>query len=325
MSGQLIILLVTAGVFMTLVMLIFALTDNSSEKLVAKRMLRMRERYANYRDVSTQMQSRRSKAKKSKFLDNFFASLIPNRDQLKTRLEKAGKTWTISQYGMGASLVMLVATLALKIIGLPFLLCALLGLVAAAFLPNLYINRLIKKRVARFNTLFPDAIDLIVRGLRSGLPISESLHVVSKEIPEPIGSEFRIVCDKIRIGRTMEQALQELSNKIELAEFQFFVITLAIQRETGGNLAETLSNLSEVLRKRAAMKLKVKAMSAESKMSAYIVGSLPFLVFAFINVSNPEYASAFKTDLRLMIIGAGALVWMGIGVFVMSKMVSFEI
>ena len=129
----------------------------------------------------------------------------------------------------------------------------------------------------------------------------------------------------MKIGRTMEESLQVTADKLGTAEFQFFVITLAIQRETGGNLAETLSNLADVLRKRAQMKLKIRAMSSESKASAYIIGSLPFIVFTMIWWINPSYAGDFFVDERLIVTGLGGLVWMSIGGFIMSKMISFEI
>ncbi len=183
----------------------------------------------------------------------------------------------------------------------------------------------VKKRLNDFNSKFPDAIELLVRGLRSGLPVTETLGVVSHEIPGPVGSEFRGVAERIRIGRTMEEALQETADRLGTPEFQFFVITLAIQRETGGNLAETLSNLADVLRKRAQMKLKIRAMSSESKASAYIVGALPFIVFGLIWWINPKYIGGFFTEDRLIIAGLGGLVWMSIGAFIMAKMVSFEI
>jgi tight adherence protein B len=134
-----------------------------------------------------------------------------------------------------------------------------------------------------------------------------------------------MVADKMKIGRTMEVALQETADRLGTAEFQFFVITLAIQRETGGNLAETLSNLADVLRKRAQMKLKIRAMSSESKASAYIVGSLPFVVFAMVWMVNPTYMGHFFTDERLTVAGFGGLIWMSIGAFIMAKMVNFEI
>jgi tight adherence protein B len=144
-------------------------------------------------------------------------------------------------------------------------------------------------------------------------------------VPGPVGYEFKTVIDRIKVGKTMEDALQDTADKLGIAEFNFFTITLAIQRETGGNLAETLSNLANVLRQRAQMKLKIRAMSSESKASAYIVGSLPFLVFGAIFMINPGYMGTFFTDDRLIATGLGAGVWMGIGVMMMAKMVNFEI
>jgi len=140
-----------------------------------------------------------------------------------------------------------------------------------------------------------------------------------------VGEEFRAVSDKMKIGRSMDAALQETADRLGTPEFQFFVITIAIQRETGGNLAETLANLADVLRKRGQMKLKIRAMSSESKASAYIVGALPFIVFTLISIINREYMANFFTDERLMVVGMGGLLWMGIGGFIMAKMVSFEI
>jgi tight adherence protein B len=209
--------------------------------------------------------------------------------------------------------------------GAPFILSFLLGIFFGIGGPHFAIGRMIKRRINKFNTNFPDAIELMVRGLRSGLPITETLGIVAGEIPGPVGVEFRIVSDKMKIGRTMEAALQDTADRLGTPEFQFFVITLAIQRETGGNLAETLSNLADVLRKRAQMKLKIRAMSSESKASAYIVGSLPFIVFGLVYMMNPTYMGHFFTDQRLIVAGIGGMVWMGIGGLIMAKMVNFEI
>jgi tight adherence protein B len=219
---------------------------------------------------------------------------------------------------------------ALVIIGVltkggPVLLAVLLGLALGLILPHWTVSFLISRRIGAFTARFPDAIELMVRGLRSGLPISETLAVVATELPGPVGQEFRMVVDQIKIGRTMDEALQTAADRLDTAEFKFFCITLAIQRETGGNLAETLSNLADVLRKRSQMKLKIKAMSSESKASAMIVGSLPFIVFGLVYMTNPQYLGGFFTEERLMIAGGGGLVWMSLGVFIMYKMVSFEI
>jgi tight adherence protein B len=207
------------------------------------------------------------------------------------------------------------------------------GLAAGLGLPHWWVGRLVKKRVNKFTTKFPDALELLTRGLRSGLPIAETLGIVSSEIPGPVGEEFKLITERIKIGRTMEQALQETADRLGTPEFQFFVITLSIQRETGGNLAETLSNLATVLRQRAQMKLKIRAMSSESKASAYIIGCLPFLVFGLISYINFNYMSPFYTadpagifGLSLMqVVGIGGMCWMGIGAFIMAQMINFEI
>jgi tight adherence protein B len=199
------------------------------------------------------------------------------------------------------------------------------GLLLGAGLPHMVVNFYIARRIKKFTSTFPDAIELLVRGLKSGLPVSETLGVVAREIPGPVGEEFKMVTEKIKIGKSMEDSLQETADRLGTPEFQFFVITLAIQRETGGNLAETLANLADVLRKRAQMKLKIRAMSSESKASAYIVGSLPFFVFGMVWTVNQEYLAGFFYEPRLIIAGLGGAVWMAIGVFIMAKMVSFEI
>jgi tight adherence protein B len=236
-----------------------------------------------------------------------------------------GKEISLAKYAAICLGALALVTLAFMFRGAPFILSILLGMFIGIGCPHFVVGKLIKRRVNKFNTNFPDAIELMVRGLRSGLPITETLGIVASEIPGPVGFEFRMVADKMKIGRTMEVALQETADRLGTAEFQFFVITLAIQRETGGNLAETLSNLADVLRKRAQMKLKIRAMSSESKASAYIVGSLPFIVFTLVYMINPHYMAGFFTDQRLIVAGLGGMVWMGLGAFIMAKMVNFEI
>lgn len=246
-------------------------------------------------------------------------------EALALRLHRTGKSWTISQY-IYASLgiaAFITAILFLKT-GALFLSLAV-GLFVGAGVPHMAVNFFINRRTNAFTVKFADAIELLVRGLRSGLPVTETLTIVAKEVPGPVGEEFKLVTDRIKVGKTMEDALQDTADRLAMAEFNFFCITLAIQRETGGNLAETLANLADVLRKRAQMKLKIRAMSSESKASAYIVGSLPFVVFGMIWWISPNYINQFFIDERLIVTGIGGLVWMGIGAFIMAKMVSFEI
>jgi tight adherence protein B len=319
-------LMLGGGVLVVLAMMVFAVSGPSASKAQNRRLEVVRERHSKSNEVAAQAQLKRIlQTRNQTKMDGLAQRLIPKPALLRQRLQQTGRNWTLAQYGLVSLGIIAVISLLLIVKGLPLLLAVSIGLFAGIGLPHWIIGKLIKRRVAKFTARFPDAIELMVRGLRSGLPISETLGVVADEIPGPIGVEFRTVSDKMKIGRTMEGALQETADRLGTPEFQFFVITLAIQRETGGNLAETLANLADVLRKRAQMKLKIKAMSSESKASAWIVGALPFIVFILIWFINGKYMQNFFVDERLMIAGAGGLVWMGIGVFIMAKMVDFEI
>ena len=198
-------------------------------------------------------------------MEGYASTLIPKPALLRKRLEMTGKEISLFKYAIISLGIVALVAIVLMFRGAPFFLSLLLGMFFGLGGPHFVVGKMIKRRVSKFTTNFPDAIELMVRGLRSGLPITETLGIVASEIPGPVGIEFRMVSDKMKIGRTMEVALQETADRLGTPEFQFFVITLAIQRETGGNLAETLSNLADVLRKRAQMKLKIRAMSSESK------------------------------------------------------------
>jgi tight adherence protein B len=302
-----------------------AMRGPSPQKSVKRRVELIRERHGDVITGNAQAQIRKLFAQRSSRLDGYASTLIPKPALLRKRLEMTGKNITLGKYVMICGGVLALITFALVLKGAPFVLSLLLGIFVGVGGPHFVIGKMITRRIVKFNNNFPDAIELMVRGLRSGLPITETLGIVAAEIQGPVGIEFRMVADKMKIGRTMEAALQETADRLGTAEFQFFVITLAIQRETGGNLAETLSNLADVLRKRAQMKLKIRAMSSESKASAYIVGSLPFIVFGLVYMMNPHYMSGFFSDQRLMVAGLGGMVWMGIGAFIMAKMVNFEI
>ena len=317
-------LIIAAGTILFFVLVALAFAGPNSSKATTRRLGAVKMRHSDSADARVEQQMRKAVASRRPLI---FADgqHINRADKLRLRLAQTGKKWTLSQYMTSCAVVFLLTTLFLLMRGFPFLLALMVGLAAGLALPHLWVGRLINKRIQLFNAKFPDALELLVRGLRSGLPVTETLGVVAQEVPGPVGYEFKTVIDRIKVGKTMEDALQDTADKLGIAEFNFFTITLAIQRETGGNLAETLSNLADVLRKRAQMKLKIKAMSSESKASAYIVGSLPFIVFGMIMWVNPEYIGGFFTDDRLIVAGLGGLCWMGIGVFIMAKMVNFEI
>ena len=320
------IIIIAVGVLGVLLLGSKALGGPNPRRTLKRRIELIKERHAEGTlAANAQAQIRKLMAARDSRVEGIFSTLIPRPALMRARLERTGKNISLGKYAMASvGLAGFFAAL-LWLRGVPLGLAFFAGLFIGVAVPHFVVNFLIGRRMNKFNSNFPDAIELMVRGLRSGLPITETLGIVAKEITGPVGIEFQAVSDKMKIGRTMEAALQETADRLGTAEFQFFVITLAIQRETGGNLAETLSNLADVLRKRAQMKLKIKAMSSESKASAYIVGSLPFIVFTMVYMINPTYMGGFFTDQRLIVAGLGGMCWMGIGVFIMAKMVNFEI
>jgi tight adherence protein B len=318
-------ILIFVGLSALLVGAVLAFSGPSTGKAQGRRLEAVRERHSKSTEIAAQAQLKRILAGRQTRMDGVAQRLIPNPALLRLRLERTGRNWSVGQYFLVTAGLVAVIMMLLLMKGMPLLLAIFVALFLGIGIPHWVVSKKIAKRLAQFTAKFPDAIELMVRGLRSGLPISETMGVVAEEIPGPVSIEFRGVTDKMKIGRSMESALQESADRLGTPEFQFFVISLAIQRETGGNLAETLSNLAEVLRKRAQMKLKIKAMSSESKASAWIVGSLPFIVFGLIWFINQEYMADFFVDQRLMVAGGGGLMWMGVGVFIMSRMVNFEI
>ncbi|MCW3836068.1 type II secretion system F family protein [Sphingomonas canadensis] len=321
------LLMIGGGAFAVLAMMVFAFSGPSVERAGARRLTGLRDRHtvSATGQAAMEAQIRRVSAARATRMDNTFARFLPNPAQLKKRLSMTGKTWTVGQYGMASLGLTLIGFAALWLQGAPIWLSLFVGLFLGAGIPHFVVGVFIKRRVGKFTAKFPDAIELLVRGLRSGLPITETMTVVGSEIDGPVGEEFRAVSDKMKIGKSLDTALQETSDRLGTPEFQFFVITIAIQRETGGNLAETLANLADVLRKRSQMKLKIKAMSSESKASALIVGALPFIVFGLVWFINNNYMANFFKDERLMVAGGGGLIWMALGAWIMAKMVNFEI
>lgn len=309
-------------------MFFFVLARPPAQRAFAKRLTAVRGRHnvsgepAVNEQVRKLLASRAAKVQREVTLLNRF---LPDPADISRKIEAAGKKWPVRNYFIGSGIAAAVPALGLMIAGLPAWMALIVGIAAGLALPRAFLNYMGKRRIAQFVVRFPDAIELLVRGLRAGLPIAETMGAVASEIEGPVGSEFQAVSDRMKIGRTLEGALQETADRLGTSEFQFFVITLAIQRETGGNLAETLSNLADVLRKRMQMKLKISAMSSESKASAYIIGVLPFMVFAMISFISPDYMAGFFTDTRLMIAGMAGLIWMSIGAYIMRQMISFEI
>ena len=199
-----------------------------------------------------------------------------------------------------------------------------LGFAAGLGLPRWVLGFLGKRRVGKFTSAFPDATDIIVRGIKSGLPVHDCLKVIATESPSPLNEEFHKVVENLGGGLSMDQCLEKLYVRMPTSEVRFFAIVLGIQAKTGGNLAEALNNLSVVLRSRKLMKEKIKAMSGEAVASAGIIGVLPPGIMMLVQVTTPAYMAPLYSDPRghiLLMIGA---FWMGAGIFVMRKMINFK-
>ncbi len=331
MDFRLILLVVLVLTFIGI--MIMLLSGPSAARGGARRLADIQSRHGVSQSAAVEARMRRAISSRSSEQHKLLVSIIPDPEKLAKRIAMTGRKWTLSQYmSVCAGLAVVVLAL-MQLRGFSLLASVLTATAVGLGVPHMAISRMIGKRVNKFTTSFPDALDLLVRGLRSGLPVSETMGVIAREIPGPVGEEFKLITERVKIGKSLEQSMLETADRLGTAEFKFFCITLAIQRETGGNLAETLANLAGVLRQRAQMKLKIRAMSSESKASAYIIGSLPFLVFGLICWINFEYMEPFFTPdpeglfgLGLMqLVGIGGFSWMGIGAFIMAQMVNFEI
>ncbi len=206
----------------------------------------------------------------------------------------------------------------------PFIMIAA-GIAGFFGLPRWVLGMLAKMRAKKMTNQFADAIDVIVRGVKSGLPLTECLRIIAKESPAPLGEEFETLTDNIAMGTSVERSLQKFYQRVPLPEVNFFVIVLTIQAKSGGNLSEALGNLSNIIRSRKMMREKIKAMSSEAKASAMIIASLPFAVGGMVYATTPEYISELWLTSTGHMILAGAAGLMFTGIMVMRRMINFEI
>lgn len=323
-SADLITLIVFGGTLACVAAVVFAMSGGASLRQ-SKRAALVRRRWSGAVPIKGATDSLLHNSSESG-LASLALRFMPRRHMLRERLMKAGLKLTPGRYALICVALALFTGLAVKFLfGASVMIAILCAIVIGLGLPHFICSQRINRRLAKFTKLFPEAIDLMVRGIKSGLPISETIAAIGQEMADPIGPEFQLITDSVKIGQTLEEALWDTARRIDTADFKFFIISLSVQRETGGNLGETLENLSDVLRKRSQMKLKIKAMSSEARASAYIIGSLPFVVFGVLLLMNPAYVMLLFTDPRgIIIIGIG-LTMMVFGALVMAKMVRFEI
>jgi tight adherence protein B len=246
------------------------------------------------------------------------------RNRLRRTLQQAGLSMDPTVFLL-MNVVLTLAVAGVMIVMAMNPLVSLAGGLAVGFgLPRFILGFAATRRQNKFTSEFPNAIDVLVRGVQSGLPVSECLAIVSREVPDPVGGEFRMLLEGQKVGMPLADIMNRGLERMPTAEYKFFAIVLQIQQQTGGNLAETLANLSTVIRDRKQMRNKVKALASEAKASAWIIGSLPFAVAILVSIMSPDYLlPLFETRAGHYII-AGGLTWMAMGVGIMAKMINFK-
>jgi tight adherence protein B len=317
-------ILVALAVFIVAALLIFALFGE--DDTLRKRLHRVTATPKTAPVVPTSTDTARKNRTDSAIpaFDRFIKAALPHPDQLRARLVRTGRAVTLGEYLLINAVSVFIFALLFSLKFSPSIGIGL-GLAIGLLLPHRITGRMGDKRTRAFLSQFPEAIDTMCRGLRAGLPISEAIASVGREMPAPVGVEFRQIDSSVRMGKTLEDSMWDVSQKLDIPEFRFLIIALTIQRETGGNLAETMGNLADLLRRRRQMKLKIRALSSEARASAMIIGSLPFLMFCLLLLVNPSYVLMLFHDIRGYIMVAFGLGMIGTGALVMGKMVRFDI
>lgn len=286
--------------------------DKASVKAARDRVQEMSKRRKSVQDNLKDLEKRQQENTKKKL-------------SLKSRLTQAGLAITPGRFYMFSAIFGFVLMFVAFLAGAPLMVVLGLPIVGGLGLPRWVLGFLIKRRQNKFLDEFPNALDVIVRSIKSGLPLNDAIRLIANEGKDPVKSEFRRVVESQQVGLSVPDACARMTNHMPLQEVSFFAIVIAIQSQAGGNLSEAIGNLSKVLRDRKKMKAKVKALSMEAKASAVIIGALPFIVATLVYLTSPEYMLILFTDPRGHLIMGISAVWMSIGIFVMRNMVNFDI
>ena len=266
--------------------------------------------------------------RRKQILDNLKAN---ERQQRKDRLNmgarilQAGLSFSVKSFWIGSVVFGVLVFLICLFLRMMPLIALGFGLSGALGMPRWMLGFLCARRNKKFTEEFPGAIDIVVRGIKSGLPVNDCLRIIARETPAPLNTEFTKVVENVGMGLTITEALEKMYLRMPTAEVRFLTIVMAIQSKTGGNLAEALNNLSVVLRARKLIKEKIKAMSGEAIASAFIIGSLPPGIMILVSVSSPGYMAPMFSDQRGHLMLLGGLLWMLTGIGVMKKMINFKI
>ena len=244
---------------------------------------------------------------------------------LKVQIRQAGMTMTMQQFYMLSAVCGLALGVAVYFAGVPLLVVPGAMIAGALGLPRWFVSFKRSLRVKAFLNDFPNALDIIVRAVKSGLPLNDGIRLIANESPEPVRGEFRRIVESQQLGLSIPEAAMRMTETMPCPEAGFFGIVIQIQQQAGGNLSEALGNLSRVLRERKKMKAKVQALSMEAKASAVIIGALPFIVAFLVYLSSPNYIMPLFTTSSGHLILLVSGVWMMIGIFVMRSMMNFEV
>lgn len=298
--------------------------DSSTQAL--KRAQGLNQRSPTARKAA-QTQSNTPEARRKQILDQLKEADRKERKARMTmaaKLKQAGLSLNIRTFWIISASAGAVALVLPLLFGANFLLCIGLAVVFGAGLPRWVVGFLAKRRMKKFSLEFANSVDVIVRGIKSGLPVHECFKIIARESPAPLGPEFQRLVEGLGVGLNLPQALDKMFERMPTPELRFFAIVIAIQQKTGGNLAEALANLTTVLRARRMMDEKIKALSSEAMASAGIIGSLPPVVMGLVFLTTPAYILLLFTDPRGQVMLLGAAIWMSFGVFVMKKMIAFK-
>jgi tight adherence protein B len=246
------------------------------------------------------------------------------RVSLAAKLKQAGLATSVKTFWVISAVLGVIALLLPLLFGLHILICVGAAVVFGLGFPRWVVSFLGKRRMKKFSSHFADAVDVIVRGIKSGLPVHDCFKIIARESPAPLGAEFQTLVEGLGVGLTLQQALEKMYERMPTPELKFFSIVIGIQQKTGGNLAEALGNLSTVLRARKMMGEKIKALSSEATASAGIIGSLPPAVMILVSITTPAYMGKLFTEPRGQFMLLIAVMMMSLGVFVMKRMISFK-
>lgn len=333
-DGTVLAFVVLAGFSAGAVAYAFLFTRISNEKQVGKRLETIKSAETDRsvvkasRDRAAEAVKRRKSVQDS--LNELDAKQKTNdsrvkKPPLKAQLRQAGLKITVERFYIYSAICGLALTMVAFVAGAPRLVLPGVLLAGAFGLPRWFVSFRRARRVKAFLNEFPNALDIIVRAVKSGLPLNDAVRLIANESPEPVKTEFRRIVDSQQMGLSIPDATLRMPETMPCTEASFFGIVIQIQSQAGGNLSEALGNLSRVLRDRKKMKAKVQALSMEAKASAAIIGALPFIVAFLVYLSSPNYLMPlFVTNVGHLILGCSA-VWMSIGIFVMRKMMNFEV